>query len=311
MPWGAIAAIGGALIGSDASRSASNKQLDAARESNALQKDMYDQTVTRNAPFVSGGTASFNALLDRLGLSGNTSAPGYGTFGKMPTAADVMAEPGYQFGLQQGQENLDRKLNANGRLYGGSALAAAARYGNDYATSKYDNAFNRMQGAERQAFGEFGNLANLGQNSANNTAQAGATYANAFGNNTQLGAQYAGQNSLAQGNIWQNAINQGASAYRNRPSPTGTVGPGAYENTDPSSYYAQNGSDVGWNPSDRRLKTNIRRIGSTPSGNAWYSWDWRDGSGSSEGVIAQEVQHIPGAVQKRADGMLTVDYSKV
>lgn len=31
---------------------------------------MYDQTVTRNQPFVQGDTQAFNALLDRLGVSG-------------------------------------------------------------------------------------------------------------------------------------------------------------------------------------------------------------------------------------------------
>lgn len=223
------ATVGSALIGADASRSAANKQLDASRESNALQKDMYDQTVERNKPFVSGGTQAFNALLDRLGLSGNTNAPGYGTFGKMPTAADVMAEPGYQSGLDQGQLNLDRKLNALGKDRGGAAYAAATRYGNDYATGKYGDAFDRMlrgRGFEAQTLG---NLANLGQNSANNTAQAGANYATAFGKNTQAGGDAAAANSLAQGNAWTNALNQGVSAYRNAPiAPTSPPPSGLY-----------------------------------------------------------------------------------
>lgn len=62
--------------------------------------------------------------------------------------------------------------------------------------------------------------------------------------------------------------------------------------------------------SDIRLKTNVRRLGTTARGNAWYSWDWKTG-GRGEGVIAQEVAHIPGAVQAHANGFLMVDYSKV
>jgi len=217
--WAATAAIGGSLVGglisSDASRSASNKQLDAANASNDLQKQMYDATVQRNAPFVSGGTQAFNTLLDRLGLSGNTSALGYGSFGKAPTAQDVMNEPGYQFGLQQGQENLNRQLNARGRTYGGNALAAIARYGNDYASGQYNNAFNRAQSANQQAYNQLSQAANLGQNSANNTGQAGANYATQAGANLQGGANAAAANSLAQGNIWTNALNQGVSSYRN------------------------------------------------------------------------------------------------
>jgi hypothetical protein len=63
-------------------------------------------------------------------------------------------------------------------------------------------------------------------------------------------------------------------------------------------------------PSDIRLKKNIKRIGTTARGNPLYTWDWKTG-GSSSGVIAQEVQHIPGAVTADEDGILHVDYDKV
>ena len=63
--------------------------------------------------------------------------------------------------------------------------------------------------------------------------------------------------------------------------------------------------------SDARLKSNISRIGSTPSGVPLYSWDWKDGSGSDTGVLAHEVAHIPGAVLSDPSGYLKVDYSKI
>jgi len=59
--------------------------------------------------------------------------------------------------------------------------------------------------------------------------------------------------------------------------------------------------------SDRRLKTNIVRIGTTPGGHAWYSFDYIWGE-SSEGVMAQEV---PEAAIVGPGGYLLVDYSKV
>jgi hypothetical protein len=59
--------------------------------------------------------------------------------------------------------------------------------------------------------------------------------------------------------------------------------------------------------SDVRLKTNIRFV-EHRNGLNWYTWDWKDGSGSSFGVIAQEVQSVkPDAVGER-DGFLTVNY---
>lgn len=64
--------------------------------------------------------------------------------------------------------------------------------------------------------------------------------------------------------------------------------------------------------SDRRLKRNIRRIGTHPSGVARVSWDWIDGSGSDVGVIAQELAEVrPDAVVRGADGYLRVDYSMI
>jgi hypothetical protein len=64
--------------------------------------------------------------------------------------------------------------------------------------------------------------------------------------------------------------------------------------------------------SDRNLKTNISKIGVTEGGHNWYKWDWKDGSGSSTGVIAQEVaETVPEAVLMADDGYLAVDYSKL
>jgi hypothetical protein len=64
--------------------------------------------------------------------------------------------------------------------------------------------------------------------------------------------------------------------------------------------------------SDARLKRNIKLVGRTKGGNNWYAWDWKDGSGSSDGVIAQELAlAAPHAVHVDASGYLMVDYSKV
>ena len=70
--------------------------------------------------------------------------------------------------------------------------------------------------------------------------------------------------------------------------------------------------------SDVRLKENIKRVGTTPSGHNWYNWDWNEKGQSmakgqpSYGVLAQEVAEIdPSAVIIGDDGYLRVDYSKV
>lgn len=64
--------------------------------------------------------------------------------------------------------------------------------------------------------------------------------------------------------------------------------------------------------SDIRVKKNIRRIGDHPAGVGRYTWDWIDGSGSSYGVIAQELQKVrPDAVGIRPDGFLGVRYDLI
>lgn len=62
--------------------------------------------------------------------------------------------------------------------------------------------------------------------------------------------------------------------------------------------------------SDRRLKTNIKHIGKTAGGLNVYSYDYVWGE-PSIGVMADEVEHIPGAVMTHPSGYKMVDYSKV
>lgn len=62
--------------------------------------------------------------------------------------------------------------------------------------------------------------------------------------------------------------------------------------------------------SDRRLKSNIRRKGTLPSGLAWYEYDIF--GRHEEGVMAQEaMEKFPNAVLRHQSGYLMVDYAKI
>lgn len=64
-------------------------------------------------------------------------------------------------------------------------------------------------------------------------------------------------------------------------------------------------------PSDRRLKTNIVRVGTTPGGAAVYEYNYIWGGPRQRGVMAQEIAFKqPRAVQS-IDGYLAVNYSMV
>ena len=65
-------------------------------------------------------------------------------------------------------------------------------------------------------------------------------------------------------------------------------------------------------PSDRRLKKNIKLIGVSKNGINIYSFEYKSsdiGSGVFKGVMADEVEHIKGAVTVDENGYKRVDYS--
>lgn len=71
MPWGVAAAAiaaGGAIISSDASKSAAGTQANAAQQSALTQKQMFDQVNNQQAPYRSAGSAALTQLRDFLGF---------------------------------------------------------------------------------------------------------------------------------------------------------------------------------------------------------------------------------------------------
>lgn len=65
--------------------------------------------------------------------------------------------------------------------------------------------------------------------------------------------------------------------------------------------------------SDERLKENVEPIGELPGGTMAYEYNYRGDSPENRhaGVMAQEVEHIPGAVTTHPSGYKMVDYAKV
>jgi hypothetical protein len=124
--------------------------------------------------------------------------------GQTTTAADAMSDPGYQFGLQQGQQGLDRKAAAAGGRVSGAALKSAAEYATNYATTGYNAAYQRRQ----DRLNRLSALAGIGQSATSGSAQAGAVASGAISNLTSQQGNAAGGASIAQGNIWGNSTNQ-------------------------------------------------------------------------------------------------------
>lgn len=215
MPWAAAGAVVGAVIASDASRSASNKQADAAAASNDTQLQMYNQTRADNQPALQARNASLSRLQDLLGISGNKGASGYGSFASPIKVGDVQNEAGYQFGLDQGQAGLNKQLAARGMLNSGAALKAASRYATDYASTKYNDAYNRLASDQTRQLNALQSTAGLGQSGAGTISSAGTAAANNISSTQQGLGNALAASQISQANTYGDLANQLGGWYAN------------------------------------------------------------------------------------------------
>jgi hypothetical protein len=179
--------------------------------------------------------------------------------------------PLFQSLMQQGENAILQNASATGGLRGGNVQAALSQF--------RPQALNALI---EQQYGRLGGLSTMGQASAAGQAASGLQSAsnigNLFGNQ---GAALAG-GQMARGNVARQAFGDAM--------------------------------DIGKMAamfSDRRLKKNIKQIGTRPDGLNVYEFDYIWGGKRQVGLMAQEVQTIyPGAVSE-SGGYLMVDYSKV
>jgi hypothetical protein len=165
MPWivPALIAGGSTLLGASAAKSAAKTQAASADQATQLQREMFNKQLELQQPFQEAGV---NALAKM----------------QKGVVSDYM-DPSYQFRLGEGMKALERQAAARGGLISGGALKAAQRYGQDYASQEFGNAYNRlaaMAGIGQTATGAMGNAAgNFGVNAGQN--YMGAANARASG----------------------------------------------------------------------------------------------------------------------------------
>jgi hypothetical protein len=193
----ATAIVGGAVIGGVASNMAAGKQADAANNATAISDAQYQQTREDQTPWRNAGTIALSQL--------GTGTKDGGEFNRNFTLADFQQDPGYDFRMSEGQKALERSASARGGLQGGGTLKALTRYGQDYASNEYGNAYNRFNNDNTTRFNRLASLAQVGQTANSTIAQAGQANAN----NASSNALAAG-NARASGYVGTaNAINSG------------------------------------------------------------------------------------------------------
>lgn len=222
MTWVAAAVIGGSVIsgalGADAARGAANTQADAAnratqaqREGIAMQKEMFDKQVSLQEPFRQNGLTAQNQLMGLMA----------GKMGRGFTADDFQTDPGYQFRMGEGMNAIQNSAAARGGLLSGGTLKALQKYGQDFASNEYNNAYNRFNTDNTNVFNRYASIAGQGQTATNAMGSAAANYGNSYANgmgqigNNMMGAgnaQAAGQVGAA--NAWGNALSQGINGWQ-------------------------------------------------------------------------------------------------
>ena len=205
---GAAGALGSAAIGAIGASSAADKQKDAAKKAAKAQQQALAQQTELARPYVEAGK---NALAEYQKL-----AP-YQDFGM----AQFQADPGYQFRMSEGMKALERSAAGRGLLQSGGTLKGIQQYGQNLASSEYENAFSRYLTQREARMDPYRYLTGMGQaaaaGQAANVGTTGAALADiaAQRGNVQAAGTMGAVNALA-GGIGQVAQGVG-SYYANQP----------------------------------------------------------------------------------------------
>lgn len=165
--------LGTNIFGPNSTDRAIGAQTDAANQANATQKYIFDTQRTDYQPWREAGVKALAGLQDP-------------NFGK-----DLTMDPGYQFRMDQGTNAINAAAAARGMGNSGATLKALARYGQDFASNEYNNAYNRT-------YGRLSSLAGMGQGAVQGMAGAAQNYGNNV-SQTQMGLG----NAIASANIAQ------------------------------------------------------------------------------------------------------------
>lgn len=140
--------------------------------------------------------------------------PGFGSLMQDFTGEDLENEPGFQFGLNQGMKALNNRLAAGGSFFSGAALKGGQRFAQDYASTKFGDAFNRDAANKARKFNFLTGAVGIGQNAAAQTGNAGQNMVNTVGANTTALGNAQGAARIAGGNALAGGINNAVGAFQ-------------------------------------------------------------------------------------------------
>lgn len=202
------ATLAGDYLAGDAAKDAGKTQAAAAAAAIAEQRRQYDLNRADLAPYREAGTTA-------IGQLGAGTADG-ADFNRDFTMADFTKDPGYQFRMDEGTHALEGSAAARGGLLSGRAGKELERYGQDYASGEYSNAYNRFNADRTTRFNRLATVAGVGQTATNTGISAGSNSTNSIADLTleRANAQAAGR--IGEGNAYRQGLDSLADFYRTR-----------------------------------------------------------------------------------------------
>lgn len=155
------------ILGSNASKQASQQQAMLGMLQLQAQLQQRAQTQQNLAPFLTaGGNASQQlAALTGTNAGGNPLTAAL-TAPFQPTMAQLAQTPGYQFNLDQGTKAVQNSYAAQGLGQSGAALKGAAGYASGLADTTYQHQFQNYLAQNAQIAQMLAGQTSLGENAA-------------------------------------------------------------------------------------------------------------------------------------------------
>lgn len=134
-----------------------------------------------------------------------------GDFSRDFALSDFVKDPGYEFRRTEGQRALEGSAAARTGIQNGRTLRELERYGEDYASGEFSNAYNRFNADRTSRFNRLATVAGIGQTATNTGAALGQNTANNISENI-IGRA----NAAAAGRVGQaSAVNDGLTTLGN------------------------------------------------------------------------------------------------
>lgn len=156
---GGLFGLGGAKKASNADKQAAQIAQQAGAGAQNFTKQELAQSQDELSPYIGTGQNAFSTLgsLMQQGAGGQGPLASYTGSFKAPTAAEAEATPGYQFQLQQGELALQNSAAARGGLLSTGTGKSLEQYGQNLASTNYQQTFNNAMQAYQQQYAEFQN----------------------------------------------------------------------------------------------------------------------------------------------------------